>query len=69
MQCIQAKSHRKSRVDHHKVIGSAGSDAKVAFVKEQLGFDAAFNYKTTSTDEALSQHAPNGINIYYDNVR
>lgn len=51
------------------MIGSAGSDAKVSFLIETLGFDAAFNYKTMSTDAALSQYAPQGINIYYDNVR
>jgi len=48
-----------------KVIGSAGSDDKVAFIKE-LGFDVTFNYKTQSTDEILSEHGP--IDIYWDNV-
>ncbi|KAF6250931.1 NADPH dependent alkenal/alkenone reductase [Scenedesmus sp. NREL 46B-D3] len=49
------------------VIGSAGSDEKVALLK-QHGFDAAFNYKTSSTAEALQQAAPDGIDIYFDNV-
>lgn len=50
-----------------RVIGSAGSDDKVEFVRS-LGFDAVFNYKTTDTRTALREAAPEGIDIYYDNV-
>lgn len=50
-----------------RVVGSAGSDEKVAYLKE-LGFDAAFNYKTVDINEALSTHCPNGIDIYFENV-
>ncbi|BGP04945.1 NADP-dependent oxidoreductase RED1 [Rhodotorula toruloides] len=46
------------------VVGSAGSDEKVAFLKE-IGFDIAFNYKTDSTQQILQQHPPD---IYWDNV-
>lgn len=51
-----------------RVIGSAGSDEKVAYIKKELNFDEAFNYKSISTDEALKKYAPDGIDIYYDNV-
>lgn len=52
-----------------KVVGSAGSDAKVATLKE-LGFDCAFNYKTVpSLDEALKQASPEGYECFFDNVR
>jgi NADPH-dependent curcumin reductase CurA len=51
-----------------RVVGSAGSDEKVAFLKSELGFDAAFNYKTESPSAALKKYAPEGIDIYYDNV-
>lgn len=51
-----------------KVIGSAGSDEKCKYVTSELGIDACFNYKTTSPAEGLKQHAPEGINIYWDNV-
>ncbi len=51
-----------------RVVGSAGSDDKVAFVLEKCGFDAAFNYKTTDMDEALREHCPAGIDVYFDNV-
>ncbi|KAG0217939.1 hypothetical protein BGX33_009101 [Mortierella sp. NVP41] len=51
------------------VIGSAGSDEKVAFLKNELGFDAAFNYKTQDRREALTAAAgPKGLDIYYDLV-
>ena len=44
-----------------KVIASAGSDEKVAYVSS-LGADVAFNYKTTSTREVLQQEGP--VNVY-----
>lgn len=48
-----------------KVIGSAGSEEKVQFMKE-IGADVAFNYKTTSTIEVLAKEGP--IDVYWDNV-
>lgn len=51
-----------------KVVGSAGSDAKVAFLKE-LGFDEAFNYKTVgSLEEALRKASPDGYDCFFENV-
>jgi NADPH-dependent curcumin reductase CurA len=49
------------------VIGSVGSDEKMEFVKE-LGYDAVFNYKKDSVVEALQGLAPEGLDIYFDNV-
>lgn len=51
-----------------RVIGSAGSDEKVAYIKEELGFDEAFNYKTESPWTAVKKYAPEGVDIYFDNV-
>ncbi len=51
-----------------RVVGSAGSDAKVEFLLNTCGFDAAFNYKTQSMDDGLSAHCPKGIDVYFDNV-
>lgn len=51
------------------VIGFAGSEEKVNWCKNELGFDHVFNYKTTDISKALSEVAPNGIDIYYDSVR
>ncbi|KAM0417436.1 hypothetical protein ACHAPT_012585 [Fusarium lateritium] len=50
------------------VIGSVGSDEKLDFIVNELGFDAGFNYKKESPKEALPRLAPNGIDIYYENV-
>ena len=46
-----------AKLDGLKVIGSAGSDEKVKFMKE-IGADVAFNYKTTSTNEILAKEGP-----------
>lgn len=51
-----------------RVVGSAGSDDKVDFVRQRCGFDAAFNYRTSDLDEALRTHCPDGIDVYFDNV-
>lgn len=50
-----------------RVIGSAGSAEKVARLKE-LGFDAAFDYKSGDVRELLEEAAPDGIDVYFDNV-
>ncbi|PIA13208.1 quinone oxidoreductase-like protein [Coemansia reversa NRRL 1564] len=50
------------------VIGVAGSDEKLEYVK-QLGADTVFNYKTCGNlTEAIRKAAPNGVDIFYDNV-
>ncbi|HEV7765929.1 MAG TPA: NADP-dependent oxidoreductase [Thermoanaerobaculia bacterium] len=51
-----------------RVIGTAGSDEKCEYVTRDLGFDACINYKTEDIGAALDAAAPNGIDIYYDNV-
>ena len=50
------------------VIGSVGSDEKLEFIQKELGFDKGFNYKTEKPADALKRLAPNGIDIYYENV-
>ncbi|MBA0049978.1 NADP-dependent oxidoreductase [Streptomyces sp. AJS327] len=51
-----------------RVIGSAGSDAKVRVLTEEYGFDAAFNYRSAPVAEQLRALAPEGIDVYFDNV-
>jgi len=51
-----------------RVIGSAGSAEKVAFLREECGFDVAFNYKDGPVLEQLKLNAPDGIDVYFDNV-
>lgn len=50
-----------------KVIGSVGSDEKLKYITEELGF-TGFNYKTEKSLDALKRLAPDGIDIYYENV-
>ena len=50
-----------------RVIGSAGSAEKVARLGE-LGFDVAFNYHDGSVRKQLAAAAPDGIDVYFDNV-
>src|SRR4051794_8294297 len=52
----------------HTVIGSAGSPEKVAFQRDELGFDAAFDYHDGPVADALAAAAPEGIDVYFDNV-
>ncbi len=51
-----------------RVIGSAGSMEKVLFLRDECGFDSAFNYKAGSILEQLNGEAPDGIDVYFDNV-
>ena len=52
-----------------KVIGYAGTDKKVKWLKEELGFDFAFNYKKVDLSETLKEAAPYGVDVYFDVVR
>jgi hypothetical protein len=57
-----------AKLKGHKVIASAGGAAKVAFLKE-LGVDTAIDYKATpDLNGALAKAAPEGIDVYFDNV-
>src|ERR1022692_882010 len=51
-----------------RVIGSAGSAEKVRFLREECGFDNVFNYKAGPVLEQLNREAPDGIDVYFDNV-
>lgn len=51
-----------------RVIGSAGSEEKVSFLIDEIRFDAAFNYKADDIRTLLRRAAPDGIDVYFDNV-
>lgn len=51
-----------------RAVGIAGSDEKCTWITQDLGFDAAINYKTENVAEALKKACPNGIDVYFDNV-
>jgi NADPH-dependent curcumin reductase CurA len=50
-----------------RVIGSAGAPEKVAYVRDVLGFDAAFSHRD-DVRAALAEAAPDGVDVYFDNV-
>lgn len=49
-----------------KVVGSAGSEEKVRWLTDELGFDAGFSYKDAKVVKQLAEHAP--VDVYFDNV-
>ncbi|RCW90662.1 NADP-dependent oxidoreductase [Winogradskyella arenosi] len=52
-----------------RVIGIAGTDEKVELLKSKFGFDEGINYNTTENMQAaIAKAAPNGVDIYFDNV-
>ena len=51
-----------------RVIGSAGSPAKLAYLRDDLKLASAFDYKQTRVADALAAFAPGGLSLYYDNV-
>ncbi len=58
-----------AKVKDCRVVGIAGSEAKIDWVVRELGFDAAFNYKAaTDYYEKLKELCPKGIDVYFDNV-
>jgi len=51
-----------------KVVGIAGSEEKCRHIVEELGADAAINYKTENVGEALARICPEGVDVYFENV-
>jgi NADPH-dependent curcumin reductase CurA len=51
-----------------RVVGIAGSDDKCQWLTEELGFDAAINYKKENVLAALKRECPNGIDVGFENV-
>ena len=50
------------------VIGTAGTDEKCQWLKNELGFDAAINYKSDTLDKELAAAAPKGVDLYFENT-
>ncbi|MFN4146770.1 MAG: NADP-dependent oxidoreductase [Runella sp.] len=51
-----------------RVVGIAGGEAKCRFLTEEIGFDAAIDYKNENVLEGIRRTCPDRINIFYDNV-
>ncbi|MFC4557905.1 NADP-dependent oxidoreductase [Virgibacillus kekensis] len=57
-----------AKIKGTRVVGIAGSAEKTDYLINELGFDAAINYKTEDVPAALGKACPNGIDVYYENV-
>ncbi|TLS35308.1 NADP-dependent oxidoreductase [Pseudalkalibacillus caeni] len=58
-----------AKIKGARVVGIAGSEDKISFLKDELGFDEAVNYKTaTNLKKEIGQACPNGVDVYFDNV-
>ena len=51
-----------------RVVGIAGGPDKCKFLVDELGFDAAIDYKNEDVREALREKCPDRVNVYFDNV-
>jgi NADPH-dependent curcumin reductase len=51
-----------------RAIGIAGGPEKCRYIRDELGFDAAIDYKSEDMRKSLRAHCPNGVNVYFDNV-
>ena len=57
-----------ARIKNCKVVGSAGGGKKTRYLKQELGFDAAIDYRQGDLLGQLQSAAPDGIDVYFDNV-
>ncbi|MBV6696848.1 NADP-dependent oxidoreductase [Kitasatospora aureofaciens] len=57
-----------AKVKGCRVVGIAGGPEKCALLTDELGFDAAIDYRTEDVRKALRTHVPDGIDVYFDNV-
>lgn len=56
------------RIKNCKVIGSVGGVEKASYIKDELGFDHAIDYRSGDLTAQLQSAAPDGIDVYFDNV-
>jgi len=58
-----------ARIKDCRAVGIVGSDAKLRYIREQLGYDAGINYRAAKDLSAeLRASCPNGVDVYFDNV-
>jgi NADPH-dependent curcumin reductase CurA len=65
---VGAVTGQIAKIKGCRAVGIAGGPDKCRYVVEELGFDAAIDYKNEDVRAALAQHCPKGIDIYFDNV-
>ncbi|MCH8110071.1 MAG: NADP-dependent oxidoreductase [Chloroflexi bacterium] len=57
-----------SKIMGCRTVGIAGTQAKIDYIVDELGFDVGINYKTENVASALADACPQGIDVYFDNV-
>jgi len=57
-----------AKIKDCRIVGIAGGADKCRYLTEELGFDAAIDYKAGDVKEGLRQHCPKGVDVYFDNV-
>jgi len=57
-----------AKIEGCRVVGIAGGPVKCRFIVDELGFDAAIDYKNQDVREGLREHCPDRVNVYFDNV-
>jgi len=58
-----------AKIKGARVVGIAGSEEKISFLKDELNFDEVINYRTTEDMKAeIEKTCPNGVDVYFDNV-
>ena len=66
--CVGSLVAQIAKIRGHRVVGSAGSAEKVRYLRDDLGLDAAFDYTAGPLPGLLDRAAPEGIDVYFDNV-
>jgi NADPH-dependent curcumin reductase CurA len=57
-----------AKIKGARVVGIAGGAEKCRYLVDELGFDAAIDYKSQDVKKALAEHCPKGIDVFFDNV-
>jgi NADPH-dependent curcumin reductase CurA len=57
-----------AKIEGMRVVGTAGSDEKCRWLTDELGFDAAINYKSENLIQQLADATPNGVDLYFENT-
>ncbi len=65
---VGAVTGQIAKIKGCRVVGIAGGPDKCRYIVDELGFDAAIDYKNEDVREGLARHCPKGIDIYFDNV-
>jgi NADPH-dependent curcumin reductase CurA len=65
---VGAVAGQIAKIKGCRAIGIAGGPRKCQYIREELGFDAAIDYKSANWAAALREQCPQGVDVYFDNV-